>query len=284
MNKTNIIELPPLSDFENEPIFFDEIETPEIPTYLLPGVLQEFTHALSEATETPSALSIMTVLGVVSATAARYFRVSPKPGWKEPLNIYTLIALPPANNKTLVMNQCTQPLINWEQEQAARLQSVIKEEWSEHKTQEKIIEAMRAKSAKAKTLLEQKDQIKEIAQKEAELIQPQILPQVFANDVTPESLATHVHEQGGHFAIFSDEGGVTEALGGLYSGGTTNIDILLKGIDGGHLRVRRKERSFDLNPYLTIVLTVQPIIIQNMCFKKSLYGQRHDGTIFIRVT
>lgn len=194
MNKTNIIELPPLSDFENEPIFFDEIETPEIPTYLLPGVLQEFTHALSEATETPSALSIMTVLGVVSATAARYFRVSPKPGWKEPLNIYTLIALPPANNKTLVMNQCTQPLINWEQEQAARLQSVIKEEWSEHKTQEKIIEAMRAKSAKAKTLLEQKDQIKEIAQKEAELIQPQILPQVFANDVTPESLAMHVHE------------------------------------------------------------------------------------------
>ena len=79
--------------------------------------------------------------------------------WKEPLNIHTLIALPPANNKTLVMNKCTQPLVDWDQETVIHIQPVIKQELSGRKTQEKIIEGMHAKAAKAKTLLEQKEQL-----------------------------------------------------------------------------------------------------------------------------
>ena len=64
-----------------------------------------------------------------------------------------------------------------------------------------------------------------------------------------------------------------ETLAGLYSHGSANIDILLKGIDGGEVRVHRKDRSAILNPYLTVVLTVQPVVMQNMAGKRAYLGK-----------
>jgi hypothetical protein len=268
------IELPSLehADAWDTPILFDEFETPDIAARLLPEILGEFSEALSQATETPEALSVMTVLGVISTAIAKRFIVSPKEGWHEPLNIYTLIALPPANNKSLVLNCCTKPLIEWEKDQALRLEYDITRQRSERKTQEKIIETLRIKAAKARDSIEQRHLINEITQKEASLIEIPTLPLLFTNDATPESLTTLVNEQGGRLAIFSDEGGILETLAGLYSNGSANIDILLKGIDGGEVRVRRKDRSIIINPYLTIVLAVQPAIIQSMGEKRAYLG------------
>ena len=99
------------------------------------------------------------------------------------------------------------------------------------------------------------------------------LPVLFTNDATPESLTHLVAEQGGRLAIFSDEGGILETLAGLYNHGSANIDILLKGIDGGEVRVHRKDRSAILNPYLTVVLTVQPVVMQNMAGKRAYLGK-----------
>lgn len=270
----SVVEFPSLMDKEawEDPVLFDDIETPDIPASLLPGVLGEFAQALANATETPQALSAMVVLGVLSVSVAKCFKVSPKEGWKEPINIYTLIALPPANNKTLVLNSCTQPLIEWEKEQAAMLEYEIKRQSAEYKNQQKSIEVLRAKAAKEADSLAQKQLFEEIIDKELMLVEPKSLPLLFANDATPESLAMSTYEQGGRFAIFSDEGGILETLAGLYSQGSANIDILLKGIDGGEMRVRRKDRSFHLNPYLTIVLAIQPAVMQGLGEKRAYLG------------
>ena len=256
-----------------DPIPFDEIDTPGIPARLLPDTLAQLAAALATATETPEALAVMMVLGVVSAAVAKRFCVSPVDGWREPMNIYALIALPPGNNKSTVFNACAVPLVEWERERAATLAPEIMRQKSERKSQEKIIEAKRGALAKENDAAQQKELMREIACLEAKLSEPQIVPQLFANDATPESLATNIHEQGGRFAIFSDEGGITETMSGLYTGGQANIDTLLKGIDGGHVRVRRKDRSFDLNPFLTVVLAVQPVIIQRMGEKKAFSGK-----------
>lgn len=259
------------SDWE-EPIYFDEYATPDIPAWLLPGVFGQFAAALSEATETPDAMSVFAVLGSVSAVTAKRFAVSPKPGWAEPLNIYTLVALPPANNKSLVLNQCTTPLREWEIEQACLLEPELKKQKSELRNQEKLIESMRAKAVRSKTPAEREILFREINELESKLPQPKLLPQLFANDATPEALAQNVYEQGGRFAIISDEGGITETLSGLYTGGSANVDLILKGIDGGDLRVRRKDRSFDLQPYLTFMLIVQPRIVQRMGEQRAFRG------------
>lgn len=273
-NSPDIVELPSLQhpDSWDDPILFDEIETPDISAHLLPGVLSEFARALAVATETAEGMSVMTLLGVLSTVLAKRFKVSPKEGWYEPVNIYTLIALPPGNHKTFILRACTEPLIAWEHEQAVLQEQEIKRLRSERKTQEKIIEGLRHKAAKLKDREEQRQLIKEIAEQEALLKESPSLPVLFTNDATPESLARSVHEQGGRFAIFSDEGGIIETLAGLYSNGFANVDILLKGIDGGEMRVCRKDRSFHLNPYLTIVLTVQPAIIQKMGERQAYLG------------
>lgn len=259
-------------DHWDEPILFDEIETPDIPTHLLPNILGDFANALALATETSDAMSVMVVLGVISAALAKRFVISPKEGWHEPINIYTMIALPPGNNKTFILKSCIEPLIAWELSQAALYEQEIKRLRSEHKTQEKIIEGLRHKAAKAKNHNERQQLINEIAAQEILLKELPTLPVLFANDATPESLARSVHEQGGRFAIFSDEGGIIETLAGLYSNGIANIDILLKGIDGGDVRICRKEHSIRINPYLTIVLTVQPGVIQTLGERQAYLG------------
>ncbi len=259
------------SDWE-EPILFTEYATPEIPAWLLPGEFGKFAAALATATETPEAMSVFTVLGTLSAALAKRFVVSPNQGWAEPVNIYTLVALPPANNKSLVLNRCTAPLRDWETAQALLLDHELKKQRSERRNQEQLIQSLRTKAARDKNPIERGRLFGEINELEAKLPQPKLLPQLFANDATPEALAQNVHEQGGRFAIISDEGGITETLSGLYTGGSANVDLILKGIDGGDLRVRRKDRSFDLKPYLTFMLIVQPRIVQSMGERQAFRG------------
>jgi putative DNA primase/helicase len=258
--------------FWEEPILFDELETPEISASLLPASLGKFAEALALASETPESLSVMTVLGVAASIISRLYVVSPKDGWQEPTNIYCIIGLPPANNKTLVLRSCIAPLSAWEKEQREILEPQIKKERSEYKSHEKIIEALRSKAAKEDNKSEQEKLIREITEKETSLIESRVLPCLFITDATPEELAAKVYEQNNYLGIFSDEGGITEVLSGLYTGGLANIDILLKGIDGGDVKIRRKDKNFDLNPLLTIVLTVQPPVIQKMGDKRAYIG------------
>jgi uncharacterized protein DUF3987 len=274
MDQNNILTFPNLKQPEawEDPILFDDWETPEIQAQWLPGVFGEWAEALALATETPQALSVMTILGVLSAILMQRVVISPKAHWFEPINIYTLIALPPANHKSIVLKYCTQPLLAWEREQEAQLGAEIRRLRSERKTQEKLIERLRVEAAKEKNHLEQRKLIEQVTELEASLSVPPVLPVLFVNDATPESLAIMVHEQGGRLGLFSDEGGLLETLAGLYSQGTANIDILLKGIDGGEMRVRRKDRGFSLKPYLTVVMMVQPAIVQQLAEKKAYRG------------
>lgn len=278
MEQDSIIAFPTLAQSEawEAPILFDDWETPEIQAQWLPGVFGEWAAALALATETPQALSVMTILGVLSAVLMQRVVISPKPGWFEPINIYTLIALPPANHKSIVLKYCTHPLLTWEKEQEARLSGEIRRLRSERKTQEKLIERLRTEAVKEKNYLEQRKLIEQITELESALTAPPVLPVLFVNDATPESLAMMVHEQGGRLGLFSDEGGLLETLAGLYSQGAANIDILLKGIDGGEMRVRRKDREFSLKPYLTVVVMVQPAIVQQLAEKKAYRG---NGTL-----
>lgn len=257
----------------NEPILFESLETPDIPTHWLPGVLGEFAEALAQTSETAPALSVMTILGVLSTALAGACAVSPKPGWVEPINIYTLIALPPANHKSLVVRACAQPLWLWEKEQKKQREQEVKRQRAARKTEERILENLRMKAAKTEDMEEQRRLFEAIIQQEMALTEVSALPVLLTNDATPESLTHLVAEQGGRLAIFSDEGGILDTLAGLYSHGSANIDILLKGIDGGEVRVHRKDRSTMLNPYLTVVLTVQPVVLQNMAEKRTYLGK-----------
>lgn len=251
---------------------FKSNDLPEIPANLLPGNYGKFAKALAVATEVSEGLAVFGVLGTVSAAISHRFSVSPKQGWEESINVYLLAALPPGNNKSSVLKACSKPLVTWQQEQVKKLGPKIKQLISERKTMERLIEKERNLAINNNDNDLRKIDIHEVSEMEAKLEDLPVLPQIFVTDTTPEALVSAVAAQGGRFAILSDEGGIMEVISGLYTGGKANINIILNGIDGGYVRVERKDTSFDLSPYLTFCLFVQPIVVRNMGGKKAFKG------------
>lgn len=254
------------------PILFDDFPTPEITADILPSSLKEFAKELSNSTETPEGMSVMATIAVLATALQGKFEVRRKEDdlHSETVNIYSIVTLPPANRKSAVLKACASPLVEWEKEQKEILEPEIRKQKSRYESDKKIIEGMRKG---LRILSNQESGIQAIADKEARLKEPETLPRLFITDATPESLAILISEQNNRMSILSDEGGIVDTMAGLYNGGNANIDILLKGWDGGWVRQKRRERDLDIKPLLTINLTVQPVIIQNMGGKKSFSGK-----------
>lgn len=255
-----------------EPVSFSDTETPAISPDWLPPVLRDFVWALATDTETPVEMALACALGTVSTALTGKVVVNPKPGWNEPVNTYWVVELSPANRKSKVFRVCTQPLIAWENEQRKALEPEIRKAASRRKSQERLIEKKRNDAVKIQDNNKLLELFDEIADLEASLEEIPVLPRLFCNNATPEALENFTAEQNGRFAVLSDEGGVMETLTGLYTNGRANLDLLLKGIDGGEVRIGRKDRDITMNPYLTFVLCVQPKIREKMGKNPALQG------------
>ncbi len=108
-----------------EPIPFRRPTAPTIPADLLPGFLGDMASATARATETPMELAAMLGLAVAAASVAKKVIVCPEPGYIEPVNIYTAVAMESGNRKTAVLNAMTRPFIDWEMSEAHRLKPEI---------------------------------------------------------------------------------------------------------------------------------------------------------------
>ena len=73
---------------------------PAFPVQALPEWLAEFVQAEATATQTPPDLAGMLVLTALAAAAGGLAEVQVRPGWREPLNLFTVTALPPGNRKS----------------------------------------------------------------------------------------------------------------------------------------------------------------------------------------
>lgn len=256
---------------------FDQFETPDISANLLPPVLGEFVQNISEVLSVPVTMPVMGALGIVSAALAKKFVVCPKPDWKEPINIYCQVAMLPASNKSQTLKYLKSPVDEWEDREAIRLapqieaaQTDIKLLNAEIGKQYKILKKAGAKQADIDTAKEKVvDLEKQLQEKKNSM---PVVPVIYTTDATPEAIADLVNEQGNRLAIISDEGGITEVLSGLYNSGNANIDIILKGIDGGSTRIKRANKDYRLNPYLTVLLLIQPQILANMADKRAFTG------------
>ena len=251
-----------------EPILFGEIETPDIPIDVLPdGWLKDFTGAVAASTQTPPGMAVMFALSTVAACLQKRFEVSPYgDNYTEPLNLWTLTALDPANRKTAVKNELTAPLTTWEHEENKRLQSEIKRINTERDINLKSIDQLKVLAAKPQTTDEERKnylkRISEIEEKTPEEIRP---PRIWADDTTPERFQMLLVENSEQISVISDEGGIFEVMAGLYSDGRMNINVFLQSHSGSSVRVERQGRHVALNaPVSTFGLAVQPEILADM--------------------
>jgi hypothetical protein len=262
------------NDEWHTPISLESSALPPWPNDVFPGSIQNFVTALSVSTETPIELPAMMVLATLSAAVQGKYRVRVKADYFEPVNIWACAALPPGSRKTAVQMAATAPLTAWEKSQREAAEPAIKEAVSNHSTLSERIGLLRKQAAKEKDA--KFEQLKEeIAQLEAELPEIPLIPQVWAQDVTPENLGTIMGENNERMAILSDESGIFEILAGRYSGGIPNLDLFLQGHAGSPVRVNRGSRPpvFMQSPALTLGLSPQPEVLRGLTENKSFRGR-----------
>lgn len=260
-----------------EPVIpFHQFDLPAFPSDALPDWLRDFVEAEASATQTPFDLPGMLSLSVVAASCAKKVVVRMKEGHMEPLNIFTVTALPPGNRKSAVFTDTARPLEQYEESEARRAAQEIAKMQSGAKIKEAELKRLEQQAASAK--LQERQKLTEAAlQLATEVAQMSIpsSPRYIVDDCTPEKLATILRDQGGRIAVMSPEGDVFDLMAGRYSAGVGNFGVYLKGHSGDTLRVDRVGRApeFVKGPALTVGLTVQPEVIRGLIEKPGFRGR-----------
>jgi hypothetical protein len=253
---------------------FDDIELPAFPTHVLPPALRDWVAAESLATQTPPDLAALLALAVCGACIARRVYVEPRPGWREPVNLYVSVLLDPGNRKSAVFTDATAPLREIEAELIARERGPVAIAQSERRQKE-------ARLRKLERLAGEKGDIR--AQEEAARLAESLaeenevfLPRLIVDDSTAEKLGAMLAEQNGRIASLSPEGGVFDLMAGLYSkNGIPQFDIYLKGHSGDDLitdRISRKSIRV-VRPALTCAYAMQPQVIRGLADKPAFRGR-----------
>ena len=241
----------------------------------LPSWAGDYAAAIAAATETPPELALTLVLATCATAVARRFKVRVHHNYFEPTNLWLAIALEPGNRKSAVQRAATAALVEWERKQAEGMQDEIKKATSDYKTAETRANRLRTDSAKEKDGLKSTNLARQAADIEAAMPVIPHPPQLWTSDVTPERLGTILADNDERMAWLSSEGGIFEMLGGRYSKGIPNLDLVLKAHIGDSERVDRGSRPpvFLFSPLLSIGLSPQPDVLRGLAAMPGFRGR-----------
>ena len=282
--QTNVVQETSETISESEwelPAPLGQFDLPIFPVEAFPEklcVLREFCESVAEAYQVPADLPAMLVLSIGGAALAKKIIVGVSADHWEPVNLFTVVALPPGNRKSGVFRVVTEPLAEFERQEVDRLAPAVEKNRNERIILEDSLKHARKQAATAK-----KPEDREAAREETEKIMEKLLgteviksPQYIGNDATPESVALLLNDNGGRFALLSAEGEVFDLMAGRYSS-SPNIDVYLKGHAGDDIRINRANQDFKARyvpkPALTIGVTVQPEVLRGLALNRGFRGR-----------
>jgi hypothetical protein len=240
---------------------------PPFPADALPGWVRDMVAGVAEFTQTPPDLAGCLALACLATAAGGRAVVEVRHLWREPMNLFTVVALPPGSRKSAVFNALTEPLLSAER--------ALKENSAPFRAKAEVqAKAARAHAAETAKIAESTHASEHAEQAIADAVDAALAaeditltatPRLVADDVTPEAAASLLAEQGGRIAVLSAEGGIFGTLAGRYSG-TPNLEVFLKGHAGDLLVVDRKGRPTEHidHPALTLGLAVQPDVLADL--------------------
>lgn len=256
---------------------FGEAVPANLPVELWPEKLSDFVQGLAAQTETPTDLAAVLVLGALATAVQQPFliQLDKKSKYIEPLCIYALAALPPATRKSAVFKKVTKPFIAWESQKRKELGAEVKEIEVKVRRLNKKLTKLEKDLANAADAQKEMDLEKQISELEAKIPVVPTLPRVWASDVTTEKLALLMEDNAETCGVMSSEGGIFETMAGRYNQGVPNIDLYLQAHAGDPVRVDRKNGAQVIldNPRLSMVLAVQPDVLQAMKSKPGFKGR-----------
>ncbi len=261
-----------------EVIPFSENPVEAFPSDALPTWMREYVEAIAEATQTPPDLAGMLSLTILSTVCARRVEVQPYAGWeREPVNIYTVLAMESGSRKSPVFRELTQPLREHEKEKLDEIRDTIGEALTFRDIKEDEWETAKRLAAREQDPVKRfnfEQNAVRLGQELQKLQVPQP-PRLIADDVTPEKLSSLMAANDGRIAVLSAEGGIFGIMEGRYSDNGPNYEIFLKGYSGDSHYVDRQGRDSEVieRPAITLGLTVQPAVIQGLQEKRNLHGK-----------
>ncbi|MGW2586279.1 DUF3987 domain-containing protein [Streptomyces virginiae] len=247
---------------------------PPFPTHALPGWLADYVAAVAEETQTPPDMAGALALSVLSTASGGRSVVQVRGRWREPTNLFVVVALGPANRKSSVFAAMTRPLYDAEKSLVEGASLTIVEAEVTAKMAREAADKTAAQAAKAEgperdNLIAEAIGLAQVA----ETLTVPARPRLLADDATPEVITTLLAEQGGRLAVMSAEGGIFDIIAGRYSG-IPNMEVFLKGHAGDRLRVDRRSREeFIEAPALTMGLAVQPSVLEEIGKNRGFDGR-----------
>lgn len=262
-------------------ISLDDVSLPDFPIESLPAPLSDMVNAVAKATETPVELGAMIGLATVAACCQNIFEVSVDAGYREPLNVWTVVALESGNRKSKVHQKMTEPLRKKERQLCEQSKETIAQAESERATMKERVKVLRARlanSADSADYAERSIAQEEITRLESSMPDVPIPPRLWVQDITPEKLGALMADNQERLALLSDEGGLFDILAGRYSNGIANLDTFLQAHAGSPVRVDRGGRPPVVmhHPALTIGLSPQPGVLRGLSGKA---GFRDRGVL-----
>ncbi|MEU8994087.1 YfjI family protein [Streptomyces caniferus] len=236
----------------------------DFPTRALPGWLRTFVAAVAEETQTPVDLAGSIALSVLATAAGGRSVVQVRGSWREPTNLYVVVALPPANRKSAVFALLSDPLFDAEERlKQASGPAIVEAQMTARLAKEA---ADNAASKAAKAAPDERDALVESAlalAQTAETVTVPVEPQLLADDATAETVTSRLAEQGDRISVMSAEGEIFDIMAGRYTSGGVNLGVFLKGHAGDRLRVDRQTRKeYIENPAVTMGICVQPQVLE----------------------
>lgn len=227
------------------------------PLDTLPDNARIFAESVAANKQVPTDLPAILALGAASTLAGARFVVQRGTNWKEPLNLYAVVGMPPGSRKTPTKEDVMEPLY--------LIEDKIQRDWRQD-----------AANAAGQTN----------DGKGTEQTQVETEPELFADDVTVESLGVTMANNKGTISIVETEGGLFGTLAGRYSKGAgANLNLVLKAYNGERWSDSRVTRAGGRirRPILTLVMAVQPEILfeaaNNKAFMDSGFLDRFLFTI-----
>lgn len=268
-----------ITDSFNEPELWElpqsfekEITLQPFPLSCLPTILNSYVKAVCEYVQIVPEMAVLPLLSVLSLCVQGKVTIKhPGNGHVENLNLYTMTIAAPGERKSGCFREFMNPVETYQNDYNLFHENEIKQYEAEREYLE------RQKSAAMSGKNASMEKVRAIVNEILALEEKHEL-RLNVSDVTPEALAWEMYLQGGKIGVVDDEGAVFDVLSGLYSGGSTNINIFLKAYDGSsYTIIRRTKDDIVLNsPLLTIGLMVQPAH-----FDEAMGNRQFSGRGFI---
>ena len=258
-------EVVSIGDNWPDPILPGQMPVPEIPVDVLPGWVGAMAGAVAESTQTPPAMSVMIALSVLATCLHRRFEVAPfgeDDDYTEPLSLWTMSVSVSGTRKSAVFNAHDAPLVHWEKLERDRLRPEIARNAAARAVAKKRIEKLTKDAVNAENDAD-RERLRKLIEKEQLDMPPEIFaPRLFTSDSTAERVQALLAEHAERISVISDEAGIIDIMGGLYSGGKANNDVYLQGHAGTPMRVDRAGRAAHIDkPALSFGLALQPGVL-----------------------